>query len=112
MNPTSASIPMRKTVKETFLLIGLASFVLGAIGSQMPWGRSDGLHGTGFPVPGVLWDKANRYSDSRNAPPDQFLDFPNPLGAFENMLLFFLVLTVLWGMIAGVRRLIRGRRHA
>lgn len=104
---------MRKlTFKETFLLIGLASFVLGAVGSSIPWGRSDGLHGTGFPVPSVLWDKANRYPDSRNAPPDQFLDFPNPLGAFENMLLFFLVLTALWGMIVGVRRLIRRCRRA
>ena len=67
------------------------SFILGGLGSFIEWGKPSGFHGTGFPVPIVLWDQ----------PPgsDRLLDYPNPFGYLENPVLIFLTGILAWLLV-------------
>jgi hypothetical protein len=66
----------------------LISVVLGVIACTIPWGPPDRFHGTGFPIPVVMWDK----------PPgrDHLIDYPNIFAIVLNPLLFFIVGLLLW----------------
>ncbi|MCE9584099.1 MAG: hypothetical protein K8T20_16570 [Planctomycetes bacterium] len=57
------------------------SVVAGIAASNIPWGNPAALHGVGFPVAAVIWDK----------PPDKavFIDYPNPLAYVINPLALF-----------------------
>jgi hypothetical protein len=75
-----------------------ASMISGWIECMIPWGKSTGFHGTGMPIPMVLWDKPNGRQD--------FLAYPNPLAVVENPLLVFLVGILFWGLYSCARFLV------
>ena len=69
--------------------------MLGWLGCAVPWGSPTGFHGTGLPLPGVMWDKPKGY--------DHFIDYPNPLCVIENPLFFYLIGITVWGVYRGIR---------
>ncbi|RBP35847.1 hypothetical protein DES53_11913 [Roseimicrobium gellanilyticum] len=97
------SIPHRST---SYLRVGLwflASIVLGSMCSAIRWGTEDRFHGTGFPIPIVMWDK----------PPggDQFIDYVSFAGLILNPLFVFLTGLFYWGLWSVARwtwRRVRG----
>jgi hypothetical protein len=60
--------------------------LLGVVGCFVPWGKPTGFHGTGIPIPAVMWDLRN----------GEFIDYPNPLALIENPLIGVLVGFVVW----------------
>jgi hypothetical protein len=65
------------------------SLIVGVGLSTIPWGDSTGFHGRGLPFPSVIWDK----------PPGaaQFLDYPNPFGPIENVVVVFITGIMFFG---------------
>lgn len=67
---------------STWLLTwSLASVLLGLITSFIPWGPKEGFHGTGFPIPVVMWDQLS--------PAGPLGDAPNPIAYILNPVLIF-----------------------
>ncbi len=62
------------------------SFVTGMWLTKVPWGNSDGFHGTGFPFAQVYWDRGRETG--------QMIDFPNPLAPALNVAAVFIAGTV------------------
>ena len=90
----------------------ILSTVLGVVGTSIPWGTDDGLHGQGVPIPLVLWDRVSYYQTLKPGEQDYFIDFPNPLAYIENPLVLFVALLFVWAIIEGILWLfgIRKRR--
>lgn len=63
------------------------SIVAGIISSYIPWGDSKGFHGTGTPVPIVMWDKSPTSGE--------LIDFPFVYAPLLNILIFVVLSTVL-----------------
>lgn len=59
------------------------SVVLGIACTQIPWGNSEGFHGTGFPFAAVYWD----YVDASKGP----IDYLNPYAPMLNSIACFVV---------------------
>ncbi|MEK7953104.1 hypothetical protein [Luteolibacter soli] len=53
------------------------SLVAGMCLTQVPWGKPDGFHGTGFPFAQVYWDLRPGTG--------QMIDYPNPLAPALNV---------------------------
>ena len=68
------------------------SLVAGMYLTQVPWGKSDGFHGTGFPFAQVYWD--------RRPETGQMVDYPNVLAPMLNVAAVFIagtaVILVAW----------------
>ena len=97
-----------------FILLMIFSALAGAGGSFVPWGKEDGFHGQGVPIPSVYWDRASLYYADVTEENDYFIDFPNPLAFVLNPLVIFLFCTFAWGLVELVlflvRRFVRRRR--
>jgi hypothetical protein len=77
----------------------LVSSFLGIVGSWIPWGDKAGFHGTGQPVPVVIWDQGKDYLNFAG-------EIENPLVCvIAGFLLYFIFLTAR----ALVRRLMHTR---
>jgi len=82
----------------TFLWL-VSCVVLGLLGSTIQWGDPDGFHGTGWPIPMVMWD--------RPAGSDHFLDYPNPAGGLLNVLVLMIAGLVFRGVFVLMKRIFR-----
>ncbi len=91
------AVLIRRAVRRGVPFAAIAVTILSIVTSNIPWGSKDGFHGSGFPISGVMWDRADRYSSG--APADQFLDFPNPYAIIMNPLLFLILLSELWAAV-------------
>ena len=95
-------------------VIFILSTVLGVVGTSIPWGTDDGLHGQGVPIPLVLWDRVSYYHSLKPGEQDYFIDFPNPPAYIENPLVIFVALLFIWAIIEGILWIftIRKRRNS
>lgn len=66
---------------KALLILAIVSIVSGLILSNIPWGNPAKFHGTGVPIPTVLWDM-----DPKTG---RMLDYPNIAGVFLNIFLVF-----------------------
>lgn len=82
-----------------FASIVVFSILWGIAVCYIPWGSNTGLHGQGFPIARVMWDKASRHYELSGGQADYFIDFPNSLALVENPISYFVFLMGLWGLI-------------
>jgi hypothetical protein len=83
-------------MKTIWVILG-CSIVVGTASSLIPWGTSDGFHGTGFPFFSVAWEKR----------PTGFVDFPNPLAFILNPIVYFVLGLFVWFLIWAGRKLVK-----
>ena len=78
----SSDASSRRSRSSWLAVWSVTSLILGIAASFIPWGSPSTLHGKGFPVFIIAWD--------RSPTSGQFLDYPNPLGYVLDPLLVFL----------------------
>ena len=78
-------------------LFAVLGGVAGLVGSFIPWGAPERLHGVGLPVAAVLWD----------APNGTMIDYPNPLAYILNPVLGLLCGCLIFGFARLVVAIIR-----
>lgn len=87
---------------SSLLVVWLVISVLASIPLEfVSWGDPGRIHGQGFPLPTVIWDRQDGSGPT--------VDFLNPLAFVLNPLLIFVVGTILILSGYGGRRLVRRR---
>jgi hypothetical protein len=75
------------------------ALISGIAMSNIPWGKPEGIHGVGYPVAGVIWDKP--------AGKTVFVDYPNPLAYVINPLAVFVAGLMFYGEFRLARALLK-----
>ena len=94
---------------QTLIMIWApVSVALGVGCTQIPWGKSNGFHGTGFPFASVYWD----YIGGSTQP----IDYPNPYAPILNSITCFvagaIAITAAYWVASILRRFRQHTRQA
>jgi len=84
---------------KIYTLWGIPTCILVTLGlSKVKWGNPNEVHGEGYPISSVMWEKASEYYPDTSAEDDHFIDFFNPYSDLFNLgivIVFYVLLCLL-----------------